>query len=49
MTFWRTFFGCVRGSNCGPWIYYALSLPTELSSWGHILENLSVYDSIFSL
>lgn len=28
----RCFFGGGRGLNSGPYIYYALSLPTELSS-----------------
>ena len=30
------FFGGGRDSNPGPCIYYALSIPTELSSWGQI-------------
>jgi len=34
------FFGGVRGLNPGPCIYYALSLPTELSSRGQVCKTL---------
>jgi hypothetical protein len=39
------FFGGGRGSNPGPYIFYALSIPTELSSRGHIglLLNYTVH------
>jgi hypothetical protein len=36
----RFFFGGGRGSNHGPCIYYALSIPTELSSRGHLFVTV---------
>jgi len=37
------FFFCVRGSNPGLWIYYALSLSAELSSRAQ-MDNCLLWD-----
>jgi len=38
-----------RGSNPGPCIYYALSVPTEISSRGQVQCNLNVVLAILPL